>query len=212
MTNNQARAWVLLKSGRRFDLLNPTPFDWELSDLAEGEARTFRWGGSSLWEWPLSDAQHSLSTLAIHRQLRRELDPAIALANLVHDGSEGLGVRWDPITSVKPFLGEGFHRMDRDIQRAIHIRLGLPPDLPDEWKKEIKLADRRAAASEALHVAGWGREDIRSALKIRLAPLDIDPLQQRYGGRPWEPWPMRVAEERFLSELEILQLQLSRAA
>ena len=200
-----ARAWVLLKSKRRFDLLNPTPFDWELSDLAEGEARTFRWGGSSIWEWPLSDAQHSLLTLEIHRMAAPNgLSPLLELANLAHDGSEALGVRWDPITPVKPFLGEGFHQMDRAIQRAIHIRLGLPGSLPADWKSAIKLADRRAAASEALHVAGWSREEIRSTLKIRLTPLMDDPLFRRYGGTPWEPWPMRVAEERFLSELERL--------
>ena len=198
----EARAWVLLKSKRRFDLLNPTPLDWELSDLAEGEARTFRWGGSSVWDWPLSDAQHSLLTLEIHRQSAANgLSPALELANLVHDGSEALGVRWDPITPVKPFLGEGFHAMDRAIQRAIHIRLGLPADLPPDWKKAIKDSDRRAAASEALHIAGWSPEEIRATLKIRLAPLKEDPLARRYGGTPWEPWPMRVAEERFLAEL-----------
>lgn len=201
----EARAWVLLRSKRRLDLLNPTPFDWELSDLAEGEARTFRWGGSSAWEWPLSVAQHSLLTLEIHRAAAPTgLAAALELANLVHDGSEALGVRWDPITPVKPFLGEGFHRMDRAIQRAIHIRLGLPGDVPTEWKKAIKAADRRAAASEALHVAGWSRDEIRATLKIRLAPLDTDPLVRRYGGRPWEPWPIRLAEERFLDELERL--------
>lgn len=202
---SEARAWVLLRSKRRFDLLNPTPFDWELADLAEGEARTFRWGGSSAWDWPLSVAQHSLLTLEIHRAgAPTGLTPALELANLVHDGAEALGVRWDPITPVKPFLGEGFHKMDRAIQRAIHIRLGLPGDLPVEWKKAIKSADRRAAASEALHVAGWSREEIRSTLKIRLSALDTDPLVRRYGGTPWEPWPMRVAEERFLDELERL--------
>ncbi|WP_211545875.1 phosphohydrolase [Magnetospirillum sulfuroxidans] len=201
----EARAWVLLRSKRRFDLLNPTPFDWELADLAEGEARTFRWGGSSAWEWPLSVAQHSLLTLEIHRAAAPTgLSPALELANLVHDGAEALGVRWDPITPVKPFLGDGFHKMDRAIQRAIHIRLGLPADIPVDWKKAIKHADRRAAAAEALHIAGWSREEIRSTLKIRLAPLAEDPLQRRYGGTAWEPWPMRVAEERFLAELERL--------
>ncbi len=199
------RAWVLLRSGRRFDLLSPTSLDWELADLAEGAARTFRWGGSSMWDWPLSVAQHSLLTLEIHRSAApRGLAPALELANLVHDGSEALGVRWDPITPVKPILGEGFHRMDRAIQRAIHLRLRLPADLPADWKKAIKDADRRAAASEALHVAGWSRTEIRSALGIRLAPLAEDPLVRRHGGVPWEPWPIRVAEARFLAEMEKL--------
>ncbi len=209
ITVSEPRAWVLLKSKRRFDLLHPTPFDWELSDLAEGEARTFRWGGSSVWDWPLSVAQHSLLTLEIQRmQAPNGLTPALEIANLVHDGSETLGVRWDPITPVKPFLGDGFHRLDKAIQEAIHIRLGVPVTLPTDWKKAIKLADRRAAASEALHIAGWSRDEIRSSLKIRLIPLEQDPLHRRYGGTPWEPWPMRVAEERFLSELEKLLRQM----
>ena len=85
----EARAWVLLRSKRRLDLLNPTPFDWELSDLAEGEARTFRWGGSSVWEWPLSVAQHSLRALEIHRAAAPNgLAAGLALANLGHAGAE----------------------------------------------------------------------------------------------------------------------------
>lgn len=202
------RAWVLLRSGRRFNLLDPTPFDWEIADLAEGAARTFRWGGSSTWDWPLSVAQHSLLTLEIHRGDHGPLPAPLALANLLHDGSEVLGVRWDPITPLKPILGEGFHSMDRAIQQAIHLRLGLPAQIPALWKKAIKAADRRAAASEALHVAGWSPAEIRSALKIRLSPLTEDPLARRFGATPWEPWPIRVAEARFLAELESLLAQL----
>lgn len=199
------RAWVRLNSTRRLDLLNPTPLDFELADIAEGEAHTFRWGGSSVWDWPMSDAQHSLLTLAIQRmEHSSELSPALALANLVHDASEGLGIRWDPIAPVKPFIGDGFMALDQNIQRVIHIRLGLPTVLPITWKAIIKSADRRAAASEAVHIAGWTRDEVRTALKIRLKPLETDPLVRIYGGVPWEPWPMRVAEARFLAELERL--------
>lgn len=101
------------------------------------------------------------------------------------------------------FIWKGFLKAGH-IQRAIHIRLGLPAEIPVEWKKAIKDVDRRAAASEALHVAGWSRDEIRSTLKIRLAPLEADPLARRYGGTPWEPWPIRVAEVRFLDEVERL--------
>lgn len=43
------RAWVRMPSGKRLDLLNPTPFDWDDADLALGLARTYRWGGHSAW-------------------------------------------------------------------------------------------------------------------------------------------------------------------
>ena len=68
----KVRAWVRLPSGKRLDLLNPTPFDWEDKDLALGLARTYRWGGHSAWPLPLSVAQHSLLVLALHRQAGRE--------------------------------------------------------------------------------------------------------------------------------------------
>ena len=65
--DERRRAWVRLPSGKRLDLLNPTPFDWEDKDLALGLARTYRWGGHSAWPLPLSVAQHSLLVLALHR-------------------------------------------------------------------------------------------------------------------------------------------------
>jgi hypothetical protein len=85
------RAWVLLKSGRRLNLLDPSPTDWTDEDLALGLARTYRWGGHSAWELPLSVAQHSLTVLALRRALEhRPLSDAEALRELLHDAEEGL--------------------------------------------------------------------------------------------------------------------------
>ncbi len=71
MTRKPDRAWVLLKSGKRLDLLNPHPMAWDDEDLATGLARTYRWGGHSKWELPLSVAQHSLTVLLLRMRQRR---------------------------------------------------------------------------------------------------------------------------------------------
>ena len=83
------RAWVLLKSGRRLDLLNLDPYGWTDEDLATGLARTYRWGGHSKWELPLSVAQHSLTVLCIRQMLAsRDLTPTEQLRELAHDMDE----------------------------------------------------------------------------------------------------------------------------
>jgi uncharacterized protein len=84
------RAWVLLKSGRRINLLEPTATDWDDEDLALGLARTYRWGGHSAWDLPLSVAQHSLTVLALRRAMEtKRLTDAEALRELLHDAEEG---------------------------------------------------------------------------------------------------------------------------
>lgn len=197
------RAWVRLPSRRRLDLLNPTPFDWDDADLALGLARTYRWGGHSSWPRPLSVAQHSLTVLALRRAWAPvPLTPAQELRELLHDGDEGL-LGFDPISVIKPFLGTEFHALVARLQAAIFLRYGVPAWTKKE-KAEHKQADRVAAASEATHVAGWTREEVRRVLKIPLEPLSIDPLVSLYGGTPWEPWPPEVAAERFLAELKSL--------
>jgi 5'-nucleotidase len=63
------RAWVLLPSGRRLNLLDPYPDPdaWTDEDLAIGLSRTYRWAGYSAWDLPLSVAQHSLTVLTRSR-------------------------------------------------------------------------------------------------------------------------------------------------
>src|SRR5215831_6491592 len=105
------RAWVLLKSGRRIDLLQPIANDWEDEDLALGLARTYRWGGHSAWDLPLSVAQHSLTVLAIREAFAtKALTDAEALRELLHDAEEGL-LSWDPISPIKPYLGAEYHSL-----------------------------------------------------------------------------------------------------
>jgi hypothetical protein len=194
------RAWVRLPSGKRLDLLNPTPFDWENEDLALGLARTYRWGGHSAWPLPLSVAQHSLTVLALRRQQEPTgLAPHAELRELLHDADEGL-LGFDPLSVLKPFLGDAFAALTHRLQDAIFLRYGI-----SYWNEQEKIAhkyaDRLAAASEALHVVGWSVEEIRAVLKIPYKPLQEDPLQKVYGDEAWRPWAPELAAERFLQEL-----------
>ncbi len=198
-----ARAWVRLPSGKRLDLLDPTPFDWEDEDLALGLARTYRWGGHSAWPLPLSVAQHSLFVLALRRlRLPGEPDARADLRELLHDADEGL-LGFDCISVLKPFLGETFSDLTARLERAVAIRYGLPAWTERE-RQAHKRADRTAAASEAVHVAGWSPEEVRHVLRSPFEALSEDPLVETYGGTPWEPWPPTLAAERFLSELKRL--------
>lgn len=207
MNTDNVRAWVRLPSGKRLDLLNPTPFDWDDKDLAIGLARTYRWGGHSAWPLPLSVAQHSLTVLALRRNEEPTgLAPRAELRELLHDADEGL-LGFDPLSVIKPFLGEGFHELAGRLQDVVFQRYGIQYWTPEE-KEQHKRADRIAAASEALHVAGWSAEEVKQVLKIPFKPVKTDPLVAIYGGKPWEPWAPDLAAERFLKELQRIQKRL----
>jgi hypothetical protein len=198
------RAWVRLPSGRRLDLLSPTPFDWTDEDLATGLARTFRWGGHSIWPEPLSVAQHALFVLQLRRQRTRHwLTPPEELRELLHDADEGL-INFDCISPLKPFLGERFAALQASLASVVALRYQLPP-WGVEDKRAHKAADIAAAAAEAVHVAGWTEAEMRETLGIRAAVLARDPLVARFGGEAWRPWPPALAAERFLEELSQLQ-------
>ena len=196
------RAWVLLKSGRRINLLEPAITDWDDDDLALGLARTYRWGGHSAWELPLSVAQHSLTVLALRRIMEPQLSDAEALRELLHDAEEGF-LSWDPIAPLKPHLGAQFHSLVSKLERVIAKRYRLPPWTAEAYAAH-KHADRLAAAREAFHVVGWSLVEIRDHLGIELEPLQHDPVRPPAGLRPWEPWPSRLAAARFAATLKDL--------
>ncbi|HEU4845454.1 MAG TPA: phosphohydrolase [Burkholderiaceae bacterium] len=197
------RAWVRMPSGKRLDLLDPTPLDWDDTDLALGLARTYRWGGHSRWDLPLSVAQHSITVMLLRRAMAPEpLAPETELRELIHDGDEGL-IGFDCLSPLKPFLGERFQQLSERLQDAVFQRYGLQRWSAQEFVLH-KRADRVAAASEAVHVVGWSGEEVRRTLKISERPLEHDPLQARYGGVAWEPWPPLLAQQRFLEELQRL--------
>lgn len=197
------RAWVRLPSGRRLDLLAPTPLDWTDDDLAIGLSRTFRWGGHSIWpNAPLSVAQHSLAVLESRRETH-SLTKGQQLRELLHDADEGL-INFDCISPLKPFLGPGFAALQARLSEAVAQRYALPPWTVAE-KNAHKITDIAAAASEAVHVAGWTREEVSETLGIQAGITDIDPLVRRYCCAPWQPWTPELAASRFAAELIRLQ-------
>jgi hypothetical protein len=202
------RAWVRLPSGRRLDLLDPTPFDWTDEELAIGLARTYRWGGHSVWPLPLSVAQHSLLVLELRRNASPTgLSDAAARRELLHDADEGL-LGFDPISPLKPFLGPGYAALATRLQAAIAQRYALPTWVAED-KRAHKRADRIAAASEAVHVAGWTPAEVRRVLGISEPPEAADPLASVWDADPWEPWPAAVAASRFQQALVRLQERMS---
>lgn len=141
-------------------------------------------------------AQHSLLVLALRmRASPTGLADTVARRELLHDADEGL-LGFDPISPLKPFLGPGYAALAERLRVAIFSRYALP-NWTREDKKAHKLADRIAAASEAIHVAGWTKTEVRRVLGIAEPPAQDDPLAPLHGDAAWEPWPPDVAAERF---------------
>jgi len=201
------RAWIRLPSGAALDLINPSPDAWTDEDLALRLARTYRWGGESVWPWPLSVAQHSLLVLALRRSWAEEdgepLSPALQRAELLHDAEEGF-LGFDCISPLKRVLGEPFRIVGDRLMAAIAVRYRLPEWTPGTHATH-KRADSIAAATEAVRCTGWSAREVREVLGITHPVLEQDPLQLAYGGTPWEPWPSDIAAGRFLDELRRLK-------
>lgn len=149
----QARAWQRMLSGRRLDLLDPTPVDIEIEDIAHGLAFVARWNGQTIGDWPYSVAEHSLLVEEIFSKSNPGQAPRWQLAALLHDAPEY--VIGDMISPVKAAVGPEYSALDDRLTAAIHIRFGLPAVLPVAIKKAIKAADKVSAWLEAVHIAGF---------------------------------------------------------
>ncbi|MFN3514178.1 MAG: YfbR-like 5'-deoxynucleotidase [Phenylobacterium sp.] len=181
----EPRAWQRMLSGRRLDLLDPSPMDIEIEDIAHGLARVARWNGQTVGEHAFSVAQHSLVVEEICAHIQPDLEPRWRLAALLHDASEY--VIGDMISPFKAALGLDYKRFEERLETAIHIRFGIPAKTPLEIKKLIKQADRACAFFEATQLAGFAHPE---ALDFFGAPpagyqLHIEPLapaqaQMRY--------------------------------
>jgi uncharacterized protein len=147
------RAWQRMLSGRRLDLLDPSPLDVEIDDIAHGLARVARWNGQTIGVHGFSVAQHSLVVEEIAAHLRPGLAPCWRLAALLHDAPEY--VIGDMISPFKAALGLDYRRFEDRLEAAIHIRFGLPPKTPAPIKALIKQADRACAFFEATQLAGF---------------------------------------------------------
>lgn len=165
MAIRQGRAWQRMLSGRRLDLLDPTPVDIEIEDIAHGLAFVARWNGQTRGDWPYSVAEHSLLVQQIFDRLNPDADPGWRLAALLHDAPEY--VIGDMISPVKAALGGEYRHMDERLTAAIHRRFGLPGDLPSLVRKRIKTADRISARLEAVQIAGFTPGEARKLFPVR---------------------------------------------
>jgi 5'-deoxynucleotidase YfbR-like HD superfamily hydrolase len=127
-------------SGRRLDLLDPSPLDIEIEDIAHGLAFVARWNGQTRGEYPYSVAEHSLLVEEIYGRTSRDTAPRWRLAALLHDAPEY--VIGDMISPVKLAVGPGYAALDARLAAAVHLRFGLPAELPAPVKAAIKRADR----------------------------------------------------------------------
>jgi len=153
----QPRAWQRMLSGRRLDLLDPTPLDIEIEDIAHGLAFVARWNGQTKGDWPYSVAEHSLLVETIYARLEPKSPAKWRLAALLHDAPEY--VIGDMISPVKSAVGPGYGALDDRLTAAIHIRFGLPAAVPVTIKRQIKRADRVSAWMEAVQIAGFTKTE-----------------------------------------------------
>ena len=172
----EPRAWQRMLSGRRLDLLDPSPMDIEIEDIAHGLARVARWNGQTTGEHAFSVAQHSVVVEEIVAHIQPDVAPRWRLAALLHDASEY--VIGDMISPFKAALGVNYKDFEERLENAIHTRFGLPAKTPPAIKALIKQADRACAFFEATQLAGFTHAE---ALDIFDAPpagysLMIDPL------------------------------------
>ena len=153
----QPRAWQRMLSGRRLDLLDPSPLDVEIEDIAHGLARVARWNGQTRGAHSFSVAQHSLLVEAIASHLNPDWSDAWRLMALLHDAPEY--VIGDMISPFKVVMGDAYKSVELRLLTAIHLRFGLPAATPEKLKKKTKEADTIAAFFEATRLAGFSREE-----------------------------------------------------
>ncbi len=149
----QPRAWQRMLSGRRLDLLDPTPVDIEIEDIAHGLAFVARWNGQTLGDFAYSVAEHSLLVEELFGRIAPAAPPRWRMAALLHDAPEY--VIGDMISPVKAAVGPGYGALDDRLMTAIHLRFGLPAAIPIRIKRQIKKADRISAWMEATKIAGF---------------------------------------------------------
>ncbi|HTS40846.1 MAG TPA: HD family hydrolase [Xanthobacteraceae bacterium] len=191
-----ARAWQRMLSGRRLDLLDPSPLDVEIDDIAHGLARVARWNGQTRGAHIFSVAQHVLLVEALARAKSPRLDARGRLAVLLHDAPEY--VIGDMISPFKAVIGDSYKAVEHRLLAAIHLRFGLPAKLPETLTKLIKDADRSAAYLEATRLAGFADEEARKF--FGQPPKFSAAIERDY----LAPWPAGTAEKRFRERVEKL--------
>jgi 5'-deoxynucleotidase YfbR-like HD superfamily hydrolase len=190
------RVWQRMLSGRRLDLLDPSPLDIEIADIAHGLARVARWNGQTRGAHIFSVAQHTLLVEAVMREQTPRLDIRFRLAALLHDAPEY--VIGDMISPFKAVLGGDYKTVEKRLLSAIHVRFGLPPVLGAEITRQIKDADRGAAYLEATRLAGFAQAEAKRLFGSN--PRLPTATEQDY----LTPWTAAKAEKRFLARFATL--------
>lgn len=158
------RAWQRMLSGRRLDLLDPTPLDIEIEDIAHGLSFVARWNGQTSGNFPYSVAEHSLLVEQIFSKSFKKSEKKWCLAALLHDAPEY--VIGDMISPVKSTIGIGYQSLENRLTAAINLRFGLPTKIPDNIKKQIKKADKISAWIEAIQIAGFTKDEANKFVGI----------------------------------------------
>jgi len=190
------RVWQRMLSGRRLDLVDPSPLDIEIADIAHGLARVARWNGQTSGAHIFSVAQHTLLVVAVMREQTPRVDVRVRLAALLHDAPEY--VIGDMISPFKAVLGGDYKAVEKRLLSAIHMRFGLPPTLAPEIVRRIKEADRGAAYLEATELAGFAQAEAKR-LFGRNPGLPLSTRQDYL-----TPWTAAKAEKRFLARFNAL--------
>jgi uncharacterized protein len=186
------RAWQRMLSGRRLDLLDPSPIDIEISDIAHGLARVARWNGQTVGDHAFSVAQHSLVVEELCGALEPALSPHGRLSALLHDAPEY--VIGDMISPFKAALGLDYRQFEDRLQAAIHIRFGLPAACPGPLKTLIKRADLVCAYFEAVQLAGFTETEARKFFGPPPKGVVLDLVGA----------PARAAQDAYIARFNVL--------
>jgi 5'-deoxynucleotidase YfbR-like HD superfamily hydrolase len=192
------RAWQRMLSGRRLDLIDPSPLDVEISDIAHGLARVARWNGQTKGPEIFSVAQHSLLVEALFAARDASPSRGARLAALLHDAPEY--VIGDMISPFKAAVGGDYKRVEERLKRAVLIRFGLPAEPPDDLDRRIKIADRASAYIEATALAGFSVAEARKLFGEPDVPVH-DFARYLEAARPAD------AEARFLARFAELDAE-----
>jgi len=206
MARAAERAWQRMLSGRRLDILDPSPVDVELTDIAHGLARVARWNGQTQGDYPYSVAQHSVLVLEIFAAHGPDTDAKARLYALLHDAPEY--VMGDIISPFKAAMGGNYKDVENRLLGAIYLHFALNATAPVAIQRQIKRADREAAYHEAVHLAGFEVEEARKFFgEPSLAAFDLEHFDELI-----RPWPTREAHDRFVDAVDMLATALHRTS
>ena len=202
MARASNRAWQRMLSGRRLDILDPSPLDVELTDIAHGLARVSRWNGQTTGDYPFSVAQHSIFVTEIFKALNPEADARALLYAVLHDAPEY--VMGDIISPFKVVMGGNYKEVENRLLAAIYVRFSLGAMPATALARQIKKADREAAYFEAINLAGFEKVEAERFFGAPTVPaFDLDAFD-----RLIRPWPTREAYDRLIATVEDLSAAL----